>query len=320
MRRLTKKNGLSVRALRRETSKTQLLDAIENQIEWTSGGLDDIESLRQLIQGADTVIHAAALISMDDADGQHMHHINVNGTANVVDICLEKGIKRLIHVSSVAALGRPINSGQIDESSNWKTNRLTSAYAKSKRKAELEAWRGRAEGLEVSVIRPSFILGSGYWEDGTGSLLKTCADELPFYPAGGTGVVDVRDVADLIIRLIDSPEDGFDIIANGHNPSFRELQLEICTLMNVKPPKYELSTFLSEIGWRFEKVKSWVSGTKSVLTKSSVRRAMHHFYYDNSKSKESLDFEYRELSSTLRAVVHLYREFQKDGIPRLMDN
>ena len=313
IQRLISEGYNNVIALKRPKSRMDICRPFSDKVEWVTGDLDDVNILRHLADTSHTFIHCAAMISMDDADRNKMNHINVHGTANVVNACMEGNVERLIYVSSVAALGRPITDGLINEDSKWEVNSLTSAYARSKRNADLEVWRGEAEGLGVSTIRPSLILGSGYWEDGTGRMFKTCADGLPFYPAGGTGVVDVRDVVDLILALANADESGIDIIANGHNPSFIKLQTMICHHLDTKPPKYKLSKFLSEIGWRAEKAKSILTGKKSILTKSSVRRAMKHFYYDNSRSKERFGFEYRPLEKTIAELVEKYMEFMQDG-------
>src|SRR5690606_30579731 len=136
--------GYRVRAIRREESTLPFFidPAILSRVEWVEGDILDIVSLQDAMEGINTIIHAAGLVSFSSEKKEAVHKINIGGTANIVNVALEKKVKRLVHISSVAALGR-IQSGEtITEDKRWEESTHNSAYAVSKYKAEMEVWRG----------------------------------------------------------------------------------------------------------------------------------------------------------------------------------
>jgi len=196
--------GVRVRALRRADSPMDLVAEIADKVEWVEGDILDVPFLETAMEGVDNVYHCAATVSFDPRDREHMMKVNIEGTANIVNICLSLNIRRLLHVSSIAALGREADTPHVNEAAKWSDSPLNSNYAISKFKAECEVWRGMAEGLDVVVVNPSVIVGSGYWEKGSSALFKTIGKGMKYYPAGGTGFVDVRDVARASIGLMNS--------------------------------------------------------------------------------------------------------------------
>ena len=110
-----------------------------------------------------------------------MYQINVEGTANVINMSLESNVKKLIHISWVAAVGRSANGTQVDEGTKWENNKINTHYAKSKYKGELEVWRGIGEGLEAVILNPSTILGYGDWNSGSCAIYKSIYNEFSWY-------------------------------------------------------------------------------------------------------------------------------------------
>ncbi|MCU0370166.1 MAG: NAD-dependent epimerase/dehydratase family protein, partial [Bacteroidales bacterium] len=208
------RSGQPVRALKRPSSDMGMLEKVfrlysdnpENllsTIEWVEGDILDIFSLEEAMEGADTAYHCAALVSFLPKDRKKLIKINTEGTANVVNAALEKKLRKLCHVSSIAALGRPENlTDVIDEDLVWKTSRNNSVYAVSKYGAEREVWRGTAEGLDAVIVNPSIILGVAGNSQGSSRLFNTVWQGLKVYPPGKNGFVDVRDVARAMILLM----------------------------------------------------------------------------------------------------------------------
>ena len=202
--RLLVKNGRSVRAIRRPTSRMDLVRNIENQVEWMEADVTDLLSLEPVFEGVSHVFHAAAMVSFDPRDREKMTRVNVEGTANVVNLCLDSGVKKLVHVSSVAAIGRVAGKKEVVETNRWERSPANSHYAITKFQAEAEAWRGLAEGLDVAIVNPSIIVGAGFWDEGSIRFFQQIDRGLRFCPPGGSGFVDVRDVARFMVNLMDS--------------------------------------------------------------------------------------------------------------------
>ncbi|MFC0183961.1 SDR family oxidoreductase [Pseudarcicella hirudinis] len=199
-----------VAGFKRPESDLSLLKGLEDQITWFEGDILDVLSLEEAISKADYVVHTAAMVSFAPKDRNKMLRINVEGTANVVNMCLLYKVKKLCFVSSVAAIGRKFSNGAsdtsnlIDEKAQWEESPLNSNYAKSKYQAELEVWRGVAEGLDAVVVNPSIILGEADWYKSSTQLFKYVYDENKYYTGGTINYVDVQDVAEIIYKLLHS--------------------------------------------------------------------------------------------------------------------
>ena len=186
--------GMRVRALRRKNSRLDLLAGVADKVEWIQADVTDTGALEDAFEGVTHVCHCAAIVSFHPKDADKMLKVNVEGTANIVNLCLDFGVKKLVYVSSIAALGRATNRPHLDESCKWVESKDNSRYAISKYGAEMEVHRGIAEGLSVAIVSPSVIVGSQYWDEGMAGFFKKIDQGLKFCPSGGSGFVDVRDV------------------------------------------------------------------------------------------------------------------------------
>jgi nucleoside-diphosphate-sugar epimerase len=153
--RLLLKKGYKVRAIRRSSSPMAMLQDIADKVEWVEGDVTDLPFLEEATKDIDYVYHAAAAVSFNSKDKEKMMLVNGIGTENIVNVCLDNGVKKLLHVSSIAALGRKENVTEIDENAQWENSPLNSDYAISKFKAECEVWRGIQEGLNAVIILAS---------------------------------------------------------------------------------------------------------------------------------------------------------------------
>lgn len=300
--------GYSVRAIRRSNKLPSWLPAsVFKNVEWVEGDVLDVVSLEDATEGIDTVIHSAAMVSFGNKDRKAMYQTNVDGTANVVNIALEKNIKRFVHISSVAALGRTAGGGHVDEEKKWEESKVNTHYAKSKYKAEVEVWRGIGEGLNAVILNPSTILGYGDWHTGSCGIFKNIHDGFKWYTTGINGFVDVKDVAKATILLMESGITEQRFIVNGDNWTFKKLQETIADGFVKKRPMREATPFLMAAGWRVEKIKSLFTGKNPLLTKESARVAMSQTYFENDKILKALpDFSFTPLEETIKKSCEKY--------------
>ncbi len=312
LRSLVKNKDASnrVRAIRRKRSNMALVADIANQIEWVETDVLDITGLMEAMQGVKQVYHSAAMISFVGSDRDKMIKINAQGTANVVNAALETGIEKLLHVSSIAALGRSAVNNQVDEKTAWEDSPFNTNYGLSKLLAEREVWRGVAEGLTAVVVNPSVILGKGDWEQSSGRLFSRVWNGLNFCPRGGTGFVDVLDLVNAMLALMDSPLSNERYVLNGENLSYREFFALVAQNMQKKAPRWEASPLLAAFARPFDALRSKITGSPPLITRETMAMSSRRFYYSNAKIKEALpDFRFSPIEATIKRVCE---EFMVD--------
>ncbi|MCK6695248.1 MAG: SDR family NAD(P)-dependent oxidoreductase [Thermoanaerobaculia bacterium] len=311
--RLLVKNGYRVRALRRAGSPMDLVQEAAAQVEWVEADVTDIVGLEDAFAGVTHVCHCAAMVSFHPRDVQRMMNINVEGTANIVNLCLHFGVQKLVHVSSIAAFGRSKARPNLDENCKWIQSKGNSQYAISKYQSEQEVWRGDAEGLPVAIVNPSVVLGSGYWNIGSGRIFKQLHDGLKFWSIGNTGFVDVRDVVQYMLLLLESNVKGERYILNAQNMPFRDLFFMAADAIGAKRPFIKVTPLLAQVAWRVEWLKEKITGAEPVVTRESATASVSSYYYDNAKSLTMPGFSYRPIEQTVRETGTQFLEAVKDG-------
>ncbi len=292
--------GYDVRASKRESSNMDLAQSFVDKIEWVVGDILDVPFLEDVLKDVDWVFHCAAMVSFSPRKVQQMMDVNVTGTANLVNISLHHTIEKFIHTSSIAAIGRPIShTDMITEKTKWQESSMNSFYAKSKFQAELEVWRGFAEGLPVIIANPSVILGKGHWDTGSSRLFSNVKNGLKVYPPGSTGFVDVRDVAEALLLLAEKNIIGERFILNGTNAPYKDFLDSTAQELGVKPPSIKITPLLQALSWRVEKVRSFFTGKSPLVTKETAQLACSTYQYSNEKSK-AIGITYRNLDDTIR--------------------
>jgi len=303
------RQGFSVRAIKRSSAQLpQFIEpAILDKVEWVEGDILDVIALEDAMQGIDAVIHSAAIVSFSKKDRSNMYHVNIEGTKNVVNTALETGVRKLIYISSVAAIGRKLTGGTVNEKAQWEDSNANTHYAISKFKAELEVWRGFAEGLEGVVLNPATVLGYGNWNQGSSAIFKSAYNQFKWFTNGVNGFTDVEDVARACIMLLKSniTEERY-IICNDNWP-FRKLFDTMADNFGKKRPYKEATPFLSGVAWRIEKIKSFFSGQKPLLTRESAKVANSLTRFDNTKLLKALpDFSYTPMEETIQKACGKY--------------
>lgn len=299
--------GHRVRAIRRSGDLPHYIPAsILEKAEWVNADILDVISLQEAFEGATAVVHAAAMVSFHAHQRQRMYQTNIEGTANVVNMAIDAGVKKLVHISSVAALGRTEKESMVDEDKKWVESRNNTHYAISKYQAEFEVWRGMAEGLETIILNPATIIGYGDWNNGSCAIFRNIYNSFPWYSTGINGFVDVEDVARSVSEMLNSDISGKRFIVNGDNWTFQSLFNSIADNFGKKRPYREATPFLSALAWRLEKLKA-MAGKKVLLTRETARIANSHTHFDNRRILEALPgFSFTPLEESIKKACALY--------------
>jgi len=300
--------GYAVRAIRRSNTVPYWISPdVFNTVEWIEGDVLDVVALQDAMDGVDTVIHSAAIVSFVKKDRNEMYKVNVEGTANVVNMALEKNVRRFIHISSVAALGRTTGGSHVNEEKKWEESKVNTHYAKSKFKAELQVWRGFSEGLEGIILNPSTILGYGDWNSSSCAIFKNVYEEFKWYSPGINGFVDVEDVARAAILLMESKINEERFIVNGDTWPFKKLQDTIADGFGKKHPNKQTTPLLMALAWRIEKIKSMFTGKRPLLTKESAKVAQSQTWFENDKIRKALpEFSFTPLEESIKKACEKY--------------
>ena len=319
-------SGLSIKALYREKSaieKTKALfkmygkEALFAKIIWTLGDITDIPALEIAFENIDYVYHCAAKISFDPRDEELLRKTNIEGTANIVNFCLAKNIKKICYVSSIAALGdlpehnykeRNTDSLKIiNEEIDWNPEKPHSDYAISKYGAEMELWRGQQEGLEVLIVNPGVILGpvpkSWNRNEGSYKLISKVAEGLHYYALGTTGFVGVSDVVKSMMQLMNSNAHGDRYIVVSENLSYQTITTLIAKQLKVAPPRKEVARWMTKIAWRWDWLTANIFFQKRQFTKAIAKSVHTKDFYSSSKIQKELNIHFTPMEEVLLQIA-----------------
>lgn len=310
------KEDVSIKAIYRDKSKITRVEKLFQKlnpgtaqedfkkITWIECDVLDILTLKESMQDCEYVYHCAALVSFRKRDFGKMMRINRQGTFNVVNLALDLNVKKLVYVSSTAAVGKELENGvyRVIETNKWTQSEKTSGYAISKYSAEKEVWRAIEEGLNAAIINPSVIFGPGSWSESSLTIFRTLASGLKFYTKGSNAFVDVRDVVKAIVLLQKSNIASERFLCTGTNIGFLDVFKIIAKELQSKVPTIYANPFVCGIAWRLSALLT-IFGKKPTLTKESVQSSQAFVEYDSSKLLKALDFEFHTLEETVKYTV-----------------
>jgi len=309
--------GIPVKALYRSRQKIagvmrifgyykEDITALWDKIQWIEGDILDYDSLMGHLQGVKEVYHAAGMVSFNKRDKGKLDRINIQGTANVVNACLEQGVDMLCHVSSIASLGESDGSEFISENLLWNPGASSSAYAISKLKGEMEVWRGIHEGLKAVIVNPSVIIGPGMWMGSARQLLDRIRLGLKYYPVGSTGYVDVRDVAKAMIKLTEGNCVGERYIVSSENMPNRVMLNYITDAMGCPNPSHPISPTLIKFAAMAESIRSAITGRPPRLTKKALEIASEKLSYSNNKIRDAVAIHFITVEESVKFSIPLF--------------
>lgn len=312
-------NGVAVRAMYRDSAsieKTKKLFALYKKtalfdlIEWKEGDLLEIPLLEKIFEGIETVYHCAALISFDPKDEQKLRKTNIEGTANIVNFCLEFHIKKLCYVSSIAALGDlAAHETIITEETEWNPEKPHSDYAISKYGAEMEIWRGQQEGLKTVIINPGVIIGPGFGNQGSGLLFEKVKKGLSYYPQGSTGFVAVTDVVRMAQLLMNSPQANQRYVLVANSYLYQDIINTLCDCFSLKKPTYKLKAWQLNWASKIDWFLTFIGLKNRALTYEMAQTLNTKTNYSNQKIKTDLNTDFTDIHVYIKTIVGLENNF-----------
>ncbi|EKB49357.1 NAD-dependent epimerase/dehydratase family protein [Cecembia lonarensis] len=283
----------------RPNSSKSMLGSLQDQITWHEGDLSDVVALEECLEGKDLVIHAAGLVSFNPEDQEKLMQVNTKGTENLINSMLETGVSKIIHISSVAALGRSPEINLIDEEHKWVESNWNTPYAISKHLADLEVWRGVQEGLSALIVYPSILMGRIADQRSSTQIYNYVLEENSYYPKGRVNYIDVRDAAELVLRLFTAEKWNEGFILNSDAIPYKDFFEEMAKAFGKKAPNKEVQDWMLEFALFFTTIGRKLGLTKSPLNRQTAMLSQLELIMDNSKVNRMLDFAYRPLAETL---------------------
>lgn len=314
------KAGKNVRALHRKNSDLAAVEHVFNyytsaeeakslfkQIEWFEADITNVPQLNKAFENIQYVYHCAALVSFDPTDDKKLRKINIEGTANIVNLCIAFKVEKLCYVSSVAALGKSLNNKEINERSTWNPEDDHSDYAISKYGAEIETWRGTQEGVPTVIVKPGVIIGPGFWKEGTGQIFTRINKGMNYHFPKIAGFVGVKDVVDVMQKLMQAEIKNEDYILVSENLSFKTVFELTATELGKSKPKKDLKKWMLWFGWFFQKIGGFF-GAKRNITRNTLNTLFQHAFYNNQKIKKSIGFEFSSMQKVIAETAKFYKK------------
>jgi dihydroflavonol-4-reductase len=321
LRRLLEAGYTSVHSLDNRSDASLLSKEWREKVNWHQCDLRDLGQLEDILAETDAVIHAAQPHPWSMPSNAYRIRDFVDGTQNLVNLSLDTGVKKLIHISSVDAIGIRKQHEEISEKQIFSHSLFDSRYGLGTFLSEQEVWRAHAEGLAVTILNPSFVLGAGAWLTSSPRLWQWLASQPFSFPGGSTGWVDVRDVADAVEKALNGNYDGKRYILSAENHSYARICNTICDLIRVRPPYAEVNRPIQNI----------LGPLKSLYARFAPERFFFHGHpattyevqatFTHTESRQHLGITYRPIDACLQetSVLFLQRKTPMKE-PRMLDD
>jgi len=313
------KSGKKARAIYRDESKRLKVknvfsyylpkkeaEFLFDSVEWIKADILDIPSLTNAFQNIKYVYHCAALVSFNAKKAKELRVTNIEGTANIVNTCIQFNVEKLCHVSSIAAMDLALGEGEVSENFTWYPEKDHSDYAISKYGGEMEVWRGTQEGLPSVVLNPGVILGPGFWDSGSGKIFKKVDTGLKYHFPKVTGFVGVQDVAKAAILLMGSEIKNEQFILVSENLSFKKVLSLAAQSLQKKEPYKPLKPWMVFIGWLYESITNLLWSAKKQLSRNDYKSLFENSYYNNDKIKERTGFVFTPMKEVIKETGRNY--------------
>lgn len=267
------------------------------------GALDDEAALRHALRGADAVFHLAALVSFAGRDAARSVAVNVDATRRLAALARDAGVRRFLHVSSVAAIGCRERPEVIDERAPYNLARLAIPYCDTKRGAELAVLAEVERGLDAVIVNPSSMFGPGDRRKAEGSLLDAAVyGRIPFCPPGGANFADVRDVVAGCMAAFEHGRTGERYILGAENLTGRQLMESVFGALGKPAPRVTLPASCVKAMAAVAGVIELVRPLRPPMTAQMLRMAPRFFWFSSAKAERELGYVARPVRDALRAT------------------
>lgn len=298
-----------------ETDRLLRKKKYPGQIVYYEGDMRDAESLRRLFTHEDGqdmyVIHTAGIIDISEHVTPMLYDVNVNGTRNMVELCKEYGVKRLLYVSSVHAIPELDKMTVLTEPEQFSPDLVVGAYAKTKAEATQVVLDAAREGMDAVIVHPSGILGP--YDRFGNHLVQMVTDylsgRLPACVSGGYDFVDVRDVAKGCILALEKGKKGECYILSNRHYEIREV-LEMLRRIAGGKKLPILPMWMAKLA---APVIQWIAARKKVrplYTSYSLYTLQSNDKFSHDKATRELGYMPRDLKETLKDTARWYRKGQ----------
>lgn len=309
-----------VRAIHRKDSDLELVKKVFSyycpkgevpflfgKIEWVEAALENIPALTLAFKGITKVYHCAALVSFRSSDAAKLRKVNIEGTANIVNLCISFKVEKICYISSIATMDLSPGDKYVSENFTWYPEKDHSEYAISKHGAEIEVWRASQEGVPVIILNPGIILGPGFWDKGTGQIFSKVAKGLNYHFPKTSGFVGVQDVAKLAVIAMESPIENEQYIVVAENLSFKSVLEKVAKAFGKMPPGKELKPWMVYAGYIFQSV-AYLFGGKKEISRNDYKSLFEHTLYSGNKIKKEFSFEFTPMEDVISQTAGIYKK------------
>lgn len=302
--------GFAVRILRRRTS---ILTNVEHlSVEHRIGDVRDVDSLRAAMRGCDTVFHTAAMVTFWKPLRQLQSEVNVGGTRNVVEACLSENVERLVHTSSIAAIGHPTNGSLADETTPFNWQNVDSGYKNSKHLAEREIAGAVARGLNAVMVNPGVVIGPGDIHFNGGKIIRSVKKhQALFYIKGGMNIVFIEDVVRGHISAAANGKTGERYILGGENLTHKQAFQITAEVIGGVVPRIQMPLPLLKLGAKFFDMVGMLTKRQPMVTSELFSGAGFFNWYSSEKARRELGYT---ITPFREAVARTYKWYREKGL------
>jgi dihydroflavonol-4-reductase len=301
------RRGDAVRVLRRANSSLVALEGLP--VEHAIGDITEPDAVERAVDGCDLVFHVAAIAAYWRSKPGRIYHVNVEGTRIVMAACLRAGVPRVVHTSSVAAVGIAARGAVADETTPFDALSATFAYADSKHRAEAAVRDAAARGLNVVIVNPASVFGAGDHYLNTGRIvIEYGRGRIPLVPPGGMCVVDVDAVTQGHLLAAERGRAGERYILGGENLSHRQVTATVAAVASVRAPWLVVPRGLlgpaAVVVDAFSRVSPWAPP----INGEQLKLSGVDFYFDSSKAVRELGYPIMPFRGAVEKAYRWYKE------------
>lgn len=300
--------GHNVVILRRENSDLSEIEHLE--LEHAMGDVTDKGTVIRAMKDVQHVFHLAGVVGYSKAQRGLMEKVNVQGTQNVVEACVETGVEKLLHFSSVVSIGAGRTEKEIlNEGSKFNLGHLNLGYFETKKQAEEIVFKAvKEQKLHAVAVNPSTIYGPGDAKKGSRKTqVKVAQGRFPFYTAGGVSIISIEDVVKAAFTAWQSGSPGERYILSGDNITIKELFHIISDCAGVAPPKFYLpKPIIKALGITGDMLEAF--NKKGMLNSENAATSVMYHWFDNSKAKKHLGLNPQPARTAIESSIRWIKE------------